>query len=81
MWHQRGPVAESSQIRLPPRDGEILIERCSMNVCHILWKDEVCTMLFFHDFTQSKPSICMSTQRFILEEAGPLVKTIAMRTR
>ena len=35
----------------------------------------------FHDFTQSKPSICLSTQRFILEEAGPLVKTIAMRMR
>ena len=35
----------------------------------------------FHDFTQSKPSNCMSTQRFMMEEAGPLVKTIAMRTR
>ena len=35
----------------------------------------------FQDFTQSKPSNCMPTQCFIMEEAGLLVKTIAVRTR
>ena len=72
VWHQRGPVAESSQIRLPARDGVILIKRCSMNVCHILSKDEVCTInarrreswAFFPSPALAKNTVPRLTQEF-----------------
>ena len=129
VWHQRGPVAESSHRyvfqlvmtsahrkmfnecvphplvgrglydkRETPRImGIFPLPALSRTLCRDLRKNLKHTTLIqvyvsvfmccqvksvvFHDFMQSKPSICVSTQRFILEEAGPLVKTIAMRMR